>query len=66
MKQPYDPGQVTHPLDVVKQAAGIGGLLPIIQLMIDHKKDHGSDVSRLISQPGYVLVRAQDILSHAH
>ncbi|NWB62047.1 MULTISPECIES: hypothetical protein [unclassified Pseudomonas] len=47
-------------------AAGIGGLLPIIQLMIDHKKDHGSDVSRLISQPGYVLVRAQDILSHAH
>ena len=29
MKQPYDPGQVTHPLDVVKQAAGIGGLTAV-------------------------------------
>jgi len=47
-------------------AAGIGGLLPIIQLMIDHKKDHSAGVSKLISQPSYVLVKAQDILTHAH
>lgn len=47
-------------------ATGISGLLPIIQLMIDHKKDHKAEASRIISQPGYVLVKAQDILSHAH
>ena len=26
MKQPVDPEQVTQPLDVLKEAAGIGGL----------------------------------------
>lgn len=26
MKQLHDPNQVTHPLDVIKQAAGIGAL----------------------------------------
>jgi chorismate mutase len=28
-QQPYDPGQVTHPLDVLKQAAGIGGITAV-------------------------------------
>lgn len=46
-------------------AAGVGGLLPIIQLLLDHKSGHGADVSRQMYRPGYVLVKAQDILSHA-
>ncbi|KAF2997038.1 hypothetical protein E8E13_000478 [Curvularia kusanoi] len=29
MKQTYDPEQVTHPLDVIRQAAGIGGLTAV-------------------------------------
>ncbi|KAJ4406829.1 hypothetical protein N0V91_004259 [Didymella pomorum] len=29
MKPPHDPDQVTHPLDVIKQAAGIGALTAI-------------------------------------
>jgi len=29
MEQPYDPGQVTHPFDVVKQAARIGALTAV-------------------------------------
>lgn len=29
MKQPHDPAQITHPLDVIKQAAGIGGLTAV-------------------------------------
>ena len=44
---------------------GVGGLLPVIQLLINHKSGHESDVAKLTSKPGYVLVKAQDILSHA-
>jgi hypothetical protein len=46
--------------------AGVGGLLPIIQLLIAHKTGHESDVAKLKGRPGYVLVRAQDILAHSH
>ena len=45
---------------------GIGGLLSVIYLLINHKTGHESDVSKLTSKPGFVLVKAQDILSHAH
>lgn len=45
---------------------GVGGLLPILQLLIGHKTGHESDVAKLKTRPGYVLVRAQDILAHAH
>lgn len=45
---------------------GVGGLLPIIQLLIAHKTGHEADVAKLKTRPGYVLVRAQDILAHAH
>jgi hypothetical protein len=44
---------------------GVGGLLPLIQLLINHKAGHGKDVDKLTSRPGYVLVKAQDILAHA-
>jgi hypothetical protein len=44
---------------------GVGGLLPVIHLLITHKTGHESDVSKIASKPGYVLVKAQDILSHA-
>lgn len=47
-------------------ATGVAGLLPVIQLLIDHKRGHESDVSQLHSKPGYVLVKAQDLLAHAH
>lgn len=46
--------------------AGVGGILPVIQLLIDHKAGHESDVSKVIRKPGYVLVKAQDILAHSH
>ena len=46
--------------------AGVGGLLPILQLLIQHKTGHESKRDLEISKPGYVLLKAQDILSHAH
>lgn len=45
---------------------GIGGLLPVIQLLIAHKAGHEADLERLSTRPGYVLVKAQDLLAHAH
>jgi hypothetical protein len=45
---------------------GMGGLLPILQLLIGHKTGHESEVAKLKTRPGYVLVKAQDILAHAH
>jgi len=47
-------------------AAGVGGLLPIIQLLIEHKTNHESALEEIKNRPGYVLVKAQDILSHSH
>jgi len=46
--------------------AAMGGLLPIIQLLIEHRTTHESDTEKLKIRPGYVLVKAQDILAHAH
>jgi len=46
--------------------AAMGGLLPIIQLLIEHRTTHESDTEKLKTRPGYVLVKAQDILAHAH
>ncbi|MGZ3325191.1 MAG: hypothetical protein ACXU9C_29990, partial [Xanthobacteraceae bacterium] len=45
--------------------AGVGGLLPLINLLISHKSGHEKDISKLTTKPGYVLVKAQDILAHA-
>jgi hypothetical protein len=45
--------------------AGVAGLLPIIQLLIGHQTSHDKDLAKVKSKPGYVLVKAQDILSHA-
>jgi hypothetical protein len=44
---------------------GVGGLLPVIQLLINHKTGHEAEVAKLTSTPGFVLVKARDILSHA-
>lgn len=46
--------------------AGVGGLLPIIQLLIEHRTSHESGSETLKTRPGYVFVRAQDILAHSH
>jgi hypothetical protein len=46
--------------------ASAGGLLPIVQMMIDHARGPRKDVAALKSRPGYVLVKAQDILRHSH
>lgn len=46
--------------------AGVGGLLPIIQLLIEHKTGYESEAEKMKTRPGYVLVKAQDILAHAH
>ena len=45
---------------------GIGGLLPVLQLLISHKSGHEADVEKLRTRPGYVLVKAQDLLAHSH
>ncbi len=45
---------------------GVGGLLPILQLLIGHKSGHESEVDSQIHKPAYVLLKAQDILAHAH
>lgn len=42
------------------------GVLGMLQLLIGHKTGHEQDVEKLRSKPGYVLVKAQNILSHAH
>lgn len=47
-------------------AAGVAGLLPLIQLLIEHKTGHESDVEQLEHRPGFVLVKAQQLLEHAH
>lgn len=44
----------------------VGGLLPLLQLMVSHKAGTEKDVDKLKRRPGYVLVKAQDILAHAH
>ncbi|MBU4609441.1 hypothetical protein IMZ29_02420 [Achromobacter sp. GG226] len=41
------------------------GLLPILQLISDHKHHANQDIDKLKRRPGYVLVKAQDILLHA-
>jgi hypothetical protein len=46
--------------------AGAVGLLSTIQLLIEHKTGYESDVERLKHMPGYVLVKAQQLLDHAH
>jgi hypothetical protein len=45
---------------------GVAGLLPILQLLISHKTGHEADVAKLTARPGYVLVKAQDLLEHTH
>ena len=44
----------------------VGGLLSVLHLLISHKAGYETDVSMLEAKPGYVLLKAQDILSHAH
>lgn len=46
--------------------AGIGGLLPLIQLLINHQTGYESELAKLTTRPAYVLLKAQDILAHAH
>lgn len=46
--------------------AGVAGLLPLIQLLIEHRTGHEAEVAMLEHRPGYVLVKAQQLLQHAH
>lgn len=45
--------------------AGLGGLLPILQLLIEHRTSHEAEQEKLKTRPGYVLVKARDLLAHA-
>ena len=45
---------------------GVGGLLPLINLLINHTTGHEKEITKLTYRPSYVLVKAQDILGHAH
>lgn len=42
------------------------GLLPLMNLMITHQAGTEKDIDKLKRRPGYVFVKAQDILAHAH
>lgn len=44
---------------------GVGGLLPLINLLINHASGSEKDLDKLTHRPGYVLVKAQDLLAHA-
>ncbi|WP_143062650.1 hypothetical protein [Variovorax sp. OV084] len=44
----------------------VAGLLPVLQLLMNHKAGHEKDADALTRRPGYVLVKAQDLLAHAH
>lgn len=46
--------------------AAVSGLLPLIQLLIEHRTSHEAETEQLKTRPGYVLVKAQDLLAHAH
>lgn len=45
--------------------AGVGGLLPVIQLMINHQTGQEKETLKHKTRPGYVLIKAQDILAHS-
>lgn len=47
-------------------ASAVTGLLPILQLLIAHETGQEKEEAKLQGKPGYVLVKAQDILAHAH
>lgn len=59
-------GLSAYGLSAHDPSISIGGLLPLIDLMISHKSGHEKDISAISRQPGYVLMKAQDILAHAH
>lgn len=45
--------------------AALGGLMGLLQLVMAHKAGSENEMDRLKRRPGYVLVKAQDILAHA-
>ena len=45
--------------------AAMSGILNLINLLIAHS-GHEKEAEKLASRPGYVLLKAQDILDHAH
>lgn len=45
--------------------AGVGGLLSLMNLHINHEGGETKDTLRQKSRPGYVLLKAQDILAHS-
>jgi len=47
-------------------AAGVGGILPLIQLLISHHSGYETELEKLMARPGYVLLKAEDILGHVH
>ena len=44
----------------------VGGLLPLLTLLMTHKAGTEKDIDKLERKPGYVLVKAQDLLAHDH
>lgn len=47
-------------------AASLGGLLPILQLLIQHETGTGHQLDKTRHRPGYVLLKASELLEHAH
>lgn len=46
--------------------ASLGGLLPILQLLIQHETTTEHQLSKVRHRPGYVLLKASELLQHTH
>uniref|UniRef100_UPI0028B089BF hypothetical protein n=1 Tax=Achromobacter sp. TaxID=134375 RepID=UPI0028B089BF len=47
-------------------AASLGGLLPILQLLIQHETTTEHQLGKARHRPGYVLLKASELLQHTH
>lgn len=59
-------GISTYGLGSGQLAASLGGLLPILQLLIQHETSTEHQLGKARRRPGYVLLKASDLLRHAH
>ena len=59
-------GAVALGLATDERLSAVSGLLSLWQFLGTHNSSHDKDVETLQCRPGYVLLKAQDLLSHSH
>lgn len=52
--------------DILPAAASLGSLMTLLGLLHNSEQKDFAEVQRIRSKPGYVLVKAQELLDHAH